>query len=83
MEFKGECKWVCGDEDFSMQITLAARYNFYIARAVKSLIHAAQKPCDALRCLEMARADIDREIERRAAEASEDDLHGLAKYEAQ
>lgn len=80
MDFKD---WVCGDEEFSMQITLAARYNFYIARASKCLFHAAQKPCDALRYLELARADIDLEIERRAAEASKDDLHGLAKYEAQ
>ena len=75
--------WVCGDKDFSMQIVLVARYNFFIARAVKSLFHAAQKPCDALRYLEMARADIDHEIERRTTETANDDLHGLAKYEAQ
>lgn len=62
MDFKD---WVCGDKDFSMQIVLAARYNFYVTRAVKSLFYAAQNPQYAPHGLEKARADIDREIERR------------------
>lgn len=75
--------WVCGDKDFSMQIVLAARYNFFITCAVKALFNAAQKPQCALDSLKKARACIDREIELRTAETSADDLHGLAKYEAQ
>jgi len=80
MEFND---WVCGDKDFSMQIVLAARYNFFIACAVKALLHAAQKPQGALDSLKKARACIDCEIELRTAEAPADDLRGLAKYEAQ
>ena len=71
-------------EEFGLNIAQAARNNYYIICAVKRLIYAAQYPDDAQCLLKLARAYVDKELERiSCAEAAADDLCGLAKYEAQ
>ena len=80
MEFN---KYLCGEE-FGSRIVLAARYNYYITRAVKRLIFAAQYPDQAARYLKQAQDYIDKEIERiNCVGNTISDLKGLAKWETQ
>lgn len=82
MAFDGKSEHYCAGGFEAMDIIEAYSLNFALGNAVKYILRCGHKGDgrDAVKDLEKAAAYIQREIKRRT---TGDDLHGLAKYEAQ